>query len=248
MRAMIFAAGLGTRLHPLTLTKPKALVEVAGKTLLQRSVELLKLHGIDEIVVNVHHFSQLVRDYLTAQNNFGINIHISDESDLLLDTGGGLKKASRYFEGDEPLLVLNSDVVSNINLSTMIEHHKKTGALSTLAVRKRESNRNFLFNPSLELCGWQNVKEHKEILSRVGESLHPLAFSGIQVVSPQLFSYFPQDAVFSLVQLYLEAAKNEKIVGFQHDTDYWFDAGSIRKIEQIERFFQPNMGTAFAKE
>lgn len=235
---MIFAAGMGTRLLPLTLTKPKVLVEVAGKTLLQRSIELLVLHGINEIVVNVHHFSHLVEEYLAVNNNFGVAIHISNESELLLDTGGGLKKASHFFIGNEPFVVINSDVVSNINLATMLEYHNKTRAIATLAVRKRESNRNFLFNPNLELCGWQNVKEKKEILVQIGGQLSPMAFSGIQIASPQLFSYFPQEPVFSLVQLYLEAAKQEKIMGYPHDGDYWFDAGSIEKLQTVEQFLQ----------
>jgi len=237
MQAMIFAAGIGTRLLPLTLTKPKALVEVAGKTLLQRSIEHLVLHGINEVVVNVHHFSHLVKEYLEANKNFGITIHISDESDLLLDTGGGLKKASRFFTSNEPFVAINSDVVSNINITEMVAIHNKSNALATLAVRKRESNRNFLFNPNFELCGWQNVKEKKEILLQTGGLLNPLAFSGIQIVSPQLFSYFPPESVFSLVQLYLEAAKKEKILGYPHNADFWFDAGSIDKINQIEQFF-----------
>jgi len=243
MRAMIFAAGLGTRLLPLTLTKPKALVEVAGKTLLQRSIELLVLHGINEIVVNIHHFSHLVKEYLAANNNFGITIHLSDESELLLDTGGGLKKAGHFFKGNEPFVVINSDVVSNINLAAMMENHNKTGAIATLAVRKRKSNRNFLFNPNLELGGWQNVKENKEILIQAGAQMSPMAFSGIQIISPRLFSYFPMEPVFSLVQLYLEAAKHERIMGYPHDADYWFDAGSIEKLEKIERFLQNDNGS-----
>jgi len=246
MRAMLFAAGLGTRLHPLTLTKPKALVEVAGKTLLQRSIELLVLHGITEIVINVHHFSNLIQTYLAAHHNFGIAIHVSDETDLLLDTGGGLKKASNFFKGDEPIVVLNSDIVCNSNLTEIIQFHIKNRALATLAVRKRESNRNFLFNSSHELCGWQNVKEQKEILCKQGELLYPLAFSGIQIISPRLFSYFPDEPIFSLVQLYLEAANTEKILGFQHDNEYWFDAGSLSKIEKIELFFKNNAEQSFS--
>lgn len=237
MKAMLFAAGLGTRLSPLTEHKPKALIEVAGKTLLQRNVDLLASQGVNQIIINVHHFSNHVIDFVKKLQTPQLSIHISDETDRLLDTGGGLKKASPFFDDGQPFVIMNTDVVTNFNLYSMVELHHESEAMATLAVRNRDSGRNFLFNNQQLLCGWQDVKKGTQRLVRDDIPLVPLAFSGIQVISPAIFSYFPKEDIFSLVDLYLEAARHERIVAYIHDADFWFDAGSIEKIAVIEKFF-----------
>ena len=156
MKAMIFAAGLGTRLKPLTDNKPKALVEVGGKTMLELVILKLKEAGFNEIVINIHHFGQQIIDYLKANNNFGLTIHISDERDYLLDTGGGIKKATPFLMGNEPFLVHNVDIFSNVDLRQLYENHLKSGATATLLVSQRKTARHLLFNKENKLCGWHN--------------------------------------------------------------------------------------------
>jgi NDP-sugar pyrophosphorylase family protein len=238
MKAMIFSAGVGSRLKPLTNSLPKALVEVGGKTLLQRAVESLLHYGINEMVVNVHHFSHLIKDYLTTNNNFGASIHISDETDCLLDTGGGLIKARSFFKPDDTILALNVDVVSNIDYLKMYNYHRKNNALATLAVRNRQSGRYFLFDQELLLSGWKNARTNQKVMMCEKEELTALAFSGIQILSPGFFDYAPQKDVFGLVEWYLDAAKSNRIKAYVHDTDYWFDAGTVEKINSIEKFLE----------
>lgn len=233
---MLFAAGLGTRLHPLTVSKPKALVEVAGQTLLDRNLNLLALHGIHQVIVNVHHFPEQIIEHLRNSKNPQLEWVVSDESDVLLDTGGGLKKARPFFDDFQPFLVMNADIVTNINIKAMVDKHVESGAIATLAVRQRESSRAFLFNKKNQLCGWQDTKKEKIRMSRMENNLQPLAFSGIQVLSPSIFSHFPDIPIFSLVDLYLEAAKKENIIAYSHDSDFWFDAGSVEKVKEIEHF------------
>ena len=182
MKAMIFAAGLGTRLKPLTDNKPKALVEVGGKTMLELVILKLKEAGFNEIVINIHHFGQQIIDYLKANNNFGLTIHISDERDYLLDTGGGIKKATPFLMGKEPFLVHNVDIFSNVDLRQLYENHLKSGATATLLVSQRKTARYLLFNKENKLCGWHNndypyfdPKQYQEY-----------AFGGIHVISPKL--------------------------------------------------------------
>jgi NDP-sugar pyrophosphorylase family protein len=157
MKAMIFAAGLGTRLLNETSNKPKALVEVGGKTLLQHTIEKLKNEGVTEIVVNVHHFSEKIKTFLN-ENDFGIKIHISDETEKLLDTGGGLKKATAFFTGNEPVIIHNVDIINNLSLKKTAEFHKKSGALATVVVRKRQTQRYLKFDADNRLVGWINKK------------------------------------------------------------------------------------------
>jgi len=238
MKAMIFAAGLGTRLKPLTDFKPKALVEVNGITLLEHAIMKLQHFGINEIIINVHHFSNQIIDFLKRKNNFGIHIEISDESDQLLDTGGGLKKASWFFKDNNPLLVYNVDVISDIDLDCMLRSHVQSGALATLAVRQRETSRYFLFNDDMNLCGWKNKKTNEQIISRNSSgNLIPLAFSGIHVVSPQLFKLMNENGKFSITEVYTRLSTYHDIKGFQHDTDFWIDLGKPESIEEAERSF-----------
>ncbi len=238
---MLFAAGLGTRLFPLTEHKPKALVDIAGKTLLQRNIDLLVSQGINHIIINVHHHSEQIITYVKKLNLPGVEFHISDESEMLLDTGGGLKKASHFFKDEASFLVMNADVVTNINIKELMLVHQKSGAVATLAVRNRTTGRSFLFNNQQLLCGWQDIKKGALRKVRPDTPLHPLAFSGIQLVSPSIFNYFPDKDIFSLVDLYLESARIENIFAYVHDTDYWFDAGSIEKIGEIEEFLKNNI-------
>lgn len=236
MKAMIFAAGLGTRLFPLTEDKPKALIEVGGKTLLQRAIESIMPLNPEEIIINVHHFASLIKAYLEINQNFGAPIYISDESDSLLDTGGGLAQVKSRLLNTDYILAVNVDVVTNMDYQGMISWHQQHNALATLAVRNRKSSRYFLFDEQNCLSGWKNVKSSQQIVVCERYDLKSLAFSGMQVISPQLFNYAPQKDVFGMVEWYLDAADTNSIFGFTHDSDYWFDAGSIEKINSIEKF------------
>lgn len=238
MKTLILAAGLGTRLKPLTEDKPKALVEINGKTLLQLTIERLKAQGIRDIIINVHHFAQEIIDYIKENKRFGINIAISDEKNLLLDTGGGIKNASWFFDNDEPFLVHNVDIISNIDLNYFYKAHNYSKVLISLAVRKRESSRYLLFDKNEILCGWKNGKTGEQIITRDNDGdLIPLAYSGIQIMSPAIFSYMPDENVFSVIDLYLNLAPNYLIKSYRHDNTTWFDVGKKENLDNAERFF-----------
>lgn len=225
-KAMILAAGLGTRLRPITDTIPKALVKVDGHTLLEGAIRHLADYGVKEIIINVHHFADQVLRYLDQNKNFGLNITISDEKDQLLDTGGGLKKTSWFFAGREPFFVRNVDIISDLDLNSMMEYHLQSYALATLAVRKRETSRYFIFNPDYRLCGWTNQKTGEKILSSESSgNFEMLAFSGIQVVSPEIFTLISEEGKFSLTTLYLRLAKDHLIKGFLDKGSVWRDVG-----------------------
>lgn len=235
---MIFAAGLGTRLYPLTKDKPKALVEFRRKTLLENCINYLKQFGVNELVINVHHFADELCSYLKVKNNFGLLISISDERDFLLDTGGGLKKASHYFTPDEDFLVCNVDVVTDLNLSGLIHQHKKEQALATLAVRNRKTSRYLLFNPKKELAGWTNIKTGEVKMSRPNEKkIMPLAFSGIHVINSTIFNLMKEEGKFSIIDLYLRLAATHNIMAFDHTEGFWFDLGKPENIEEADRLF-----------
>jgi NDP-sugar pyrophosphorylase family protein len=238
MRAMIFAAGLGTRLNNETSGKPKALVDIGGKTLLQRAIEKLKKEGVSEIVINVHHFSNLVISFL-RKIDFGIKIHISDESEKLLDTGGGLKKASVFFAGDEPILIYNVDIISNLNLKLLLKDHLNTEALVTLAVRNRETQRYFKFDQNKQLVGWINKKTGESKISRPEnfENSIEMAYSGIHIVQPEIFSLMPETDRFSITDFYLELAKTYSIKGFFDDSDLWMDVGKPEQLVEARRLY-----------
>ncbi|MCF8297025.1 MAG: nucleotidyltransferase family protein [Saprospiraceae bacterium] len=236
MKAMIFAAGLGTRLQPITNNIPKALVELKGTPLLEIVIKKLISFGFDEIIVNVHHFADLVTDFLKTKNNFGIKIEISYEQDLLLDTGGGLKKASWFFNDSKPFLVYNVDVLSDIDLQDFYNFHIQSKSLATLAVRNRETSRYLLFNKENILCGWKNIKTGEIILARSNEkNLTPIAFSGIQIIDPKIFKFINQDGKFSIINSYLELAKKHKISAYNHDDTIWMDLGKIENLIEAEK-------------
>jgi NDP-sugar pyrophosphorylase family protein len=229
MKAMILAAGLGTRLRPLTDDRPKALVEVGGRTLLETTLERLRASDVCEVIINVHHFADKVLDYLRANKNFGMRIEISRE-ETLLDTGGGLKKAAYFFLEnpgglDTPFILHNVDVISTIDLRRMLQYHAENRALATLAVQDRETSRYLLFDERLQLCGRRSAPENNEIV-RPSQNLLPLAFSGIHVISPRLLNMITEDGAFSIITSYLRlTAQRENIQGFRADQYAWRDLG-----------------------
>lgn len=237
MKAMIFSAGLGTRLQPLTNDKPKALIEVKGEPMLGLLIKRLINNGFNEIIVNVHHFATQIIEFLRKNNNFGIHISISDETNLLLDTGGGLKNAEWFFNDRKPFLLHNVDIFSDMDLLKIFESHLNTGSLVTLAVRKRESGRFFLFDNEMSLCGWENRKTQEKRISRLGEGeLKPYAFSGIQIINPLIFRNIKEEGVFSIVDLYLRLASEHKIQGYLENESVWIDMGKKQGIKEAELF------------
>lgn len=235
---MIFAAGLGTRLKEETHNKPKALVEVGGKPLLQHAIEKLKTEGFTEIVVNVHHFSKMVIEFVNS-NDFGLPVHISDETDKLLDTGGGLKKAAPFLEGDKPILIYNVDILGNLDLQKPIEDHLQSGALATLVVRHRQTQRYFKFDKQKRLVGWINKKtgEKKIAIPENFENATEMAFSGIHVISPEIFKLMPDVDRFSITHFYLEQAKSHFISGYFDDSGIWMDVGKTEELEKARSLF-----------
>jgi len=239
MRAMVLAAGLGTRLRPLTNDRPKALVELGGRTLLELTLTRLASFGVREVIINVHHFADLVIQYLQANGNFGLQVEISRE-ELLLDTGGGLKKASWFFlqdpnRLDEPFLLHNVDVISTIDFQRLINFHNENRALATLAVQERESSRYLLFDEQNELCGRRIGRDQEPELVRSTPNLQALAFSGIHLISPRLLTNITEEGVFSIIATYLRlAGQGEKILAFRADEYYWRDLGKVDDLRQAE--------------
>jgi len=239
MKAMLFAAGLGTRLRPLTNDRPKALLEVNGLSLLEIALRKLIANGCDHAVINVHHFAELIIEFLKRKDNFGIKISISDERSMLLETGGGLKKAKRYFK-DAPFVIYNTDIITNLNIHDLYNVHLKSNAIATLAVRNRDTSRYLLFDKkNYHLKGWTNKKtnEYKWSLPSEGDEI-PFAFSGIQVVNPEIFKYMPRKKVFSTIELYLKAAKESMIKAYPHDEDIWIDAGKPNDLEAAKKILK----------
>jgi NDP-sugar pyrophosphorylase family protein len=238
MKAMIFAAGKGTRLQPLTNHLPKALVKINNIPLLEILINKLKHNGFDDIIINIHHFAEQITDFLYKNSNFGINIAISDESSLLLDTGGGLKKASWFFNDNKPFLVHNVDILSDIDLLQLYNFHIQSQSLATLAVMQRNTSRYFLFDKNNKLCGWQNLKNNTIITcNETKQELIPLAFSGIHVISPSIFPLMKEEAVFSITNEYIRLAEEFKISAFNHADSHWIDLGTIENISRAERNF-----------
>jgi mannose-1-phosphate guanylyltransferase len=237
MKAMILAAGLGTRLRPLTNDRPKALVEVGGRTLLEITLRRLASFGIRDVIINVHHFTDMVVEYLRKNNNFSMRIEISRE-DVLLDTGGGLKKAAWFFlenATDEPFLLHNVDVISTIDLQRMLQFHKERAALATLAVQNRETSRYLLFDEKSELCGRQAGPDATAEMVRAASQLNALAFSGIHVISPRILGRMSEGGVFSIISSYLRLAGcGEKIAAFRADEYHWRDLGKPENVAQAE--------------
>jgi NDP-sugar pyrophosphorylase family protein len=245
MKAMILAAGLGTRLRPLTEDRPKALVEVAGHTLLEITLRRLGEVGIREVIVNVHHFADMVAEYLRKNGNFGMRIELSRE-EVLLDTGGGLKKAAWFFLEDsghapghapsheeDPFLLHNVDVISTIDLGRMVKFHRENQALATLAVQDRETSRHLLFDGQGQLCGRQAGREQAPEIVRPSRQVQALAFSGVHVISGRFLPMITEQGVFSIIRSYLRlAGQGEKILAFRADKYYWRDLGRPEDLAQ----------------
>lgn len=241
MKAMIFAAGLGTRLRPLTNDRPKALVEVNGMSLLEIQLRRLKAFGIDQVVVNIHHFAELMEQRIEElQKRLGLDIVVSDERGLLLETGGGLQKAEPLLAGDEPTLVVNVDVVTNIDFKNLLDRFHSSNALALLALRQRPTSRYLVWDQGLRLKGWvhQGTGEVKGLLSSQEEIEEKgwlkLAFSGIHLISPELFPLIKQTGKFSIIDTYLDLVDTGRIQGYQHDNDIWLDVGKPETLKQAK--------------
>lgn len=237
MKAMLFAAGRGTRLAPLTDRHPKCLVKAGSKTLLEHNILKLKAAGVDTIVINVHHFAEQLIEFINSKD-FGLTIHISEEKDLL-GQGGGLLYASQYFLGEEAFIVSNSDIYTDLDLGLLVAAHKTSQRMATLAVARRETSRYLSFDENLDLCGWENRKTGEKI-SWSSRSCEKLAFNGLQVVSPRIFDFMKDlGSSFSTISVYLKAAEaGEKIKAYPMDQSYWIDIGTVEKLEELRQYLQ----------
>lgn len=238
MKSMIFAAGMGTRLKPLTDTMPKALVPVGGKPLLEHIILKLKRAGSDQIIINVHHFGNQIRAFLAQNNNFGIRIEISDEMDALLDTGGGIRKAAWFFEDDKPFLVHNVDILSNVDIADLYAQHIANQSLATLVVSKRDTFRYLLFDSENKLHGWINEKtgETKPYAGMEIAGFQKLAFAGIQVLSHQVFNLMPTDGKFPIMDFYLSHAHSQTIKSYVPMDFQMMDVGKLDVLNDAEEF------------
>ena len=241
MKAMIFAAGLGTRLKPLTDHMPKALVPVAGRPMLEHVILKLKAAGFNELVINIHHFGEQILDFLRANQNFGLTIHISDERDCLLDTGGGIRKAEPFFRGNEPFLIHNVDILSDTDLKALYEYHRQSGNDATLLASRRKTIRYLLFDDEKRLCGWINkdtLQTKPEGFAYNPEHHREYAFSGIHVISPSLFHYMDErwTGKFSIMDFYLQTCREARIGGRLPNTLRLIDIGKPKTLTQAEKF------------
>jgi len=239
MKAMIFAAGLGTRMGEITQTVPKALVEINGKSVLRLAVEKCTSHGFDDIIVNVHHFADLVEDEIRRLNKMGFRITVSDERELLLENGGGLYKARGFFDR-QPFLLYNVDIISDLDLSALYVTHLANKGLATLAVRHRPGNRFYLIDNKGLIRGWRNVSTGEQILAgKVDTELTEIAFSSMHIMEPEIFNYM-QEGIYTFTTLYLELAEKHKIYTFKHDDGYWKDIGTPESLEEARKLLSGN--------
>ncbi len=237
MKAMIFAAGLGTRFKPWTDTHPKALAIVNGKSLLQRNIEYLQQFDIRDVIVNVHHFADQIKKVINENYGWGSNIIISDESDELLDTGGGLMKAKDFLK-DAPFLTINSDILTDLDIFQFEDFHQRSDALISLAVTNRETNRNLLFDANDRLCGWRNITTKEEKIAIDMHPLHEMAYSCVAIFQPEVFDIIRQQGKFSLTETYLDLADGNMILGYDHSGDDFVDVGKPQSVERAEMVFK----------
>lgn len=238
-KAFIPAAGLGTRLGKLSESKPKALVKVAGVPMLELTIERLKKVGFRKFIVNVHHFGDELIDFIKQRDYFGVDLQISDERSELLDTGGAIQKAASLFGGDEPVLVHNVDVISEIDFHQLLESHQKQDALVSLCVRKRKSGRALLFDAKMLLKGWANLEKNEfKWVDYPLEKYHPFAFNGIYLFNPGFEKKLPFRGKFSIIDALLTMAKTENIIGFEDHSPFWFDLGTPEKIKVAEAYLK----------
>jgi NDP-sugar pyrophosphorylase family protein len=235
--AMIFAAGLGTRLKPWTDNHPKALAPVNGKSLLQRNIEYLQHHGINDVVVNVHHFHDQIIRVLEENNGWGSSFQISNETNELLETGGGLYHARDFFSGYDQVITLNSDILTDLDLRSLVASHKDSSALATLAVMKRSSSRYLLFSDKMRLCGWRDRKTGEEIMKVHGTETEEFAFSGVTVFDKDIFLEIRQGGKFSLRDVFLDLCDSKLITGYDHTGDLFIDVGKPGSCEEAEKYF-----------
>jgi len=236
MKAMIFAAGLGTRLKPITDNIPKALVEIDGVPMLELVIKRLIRYGFNEIIINVHYFAEKVIAFLKEKNNFNIQIEISNETDLLLDTGGGLKKAGWFFNDGQPFLLHNVDILSSLDLGKIYQHHVLTDALATLSVQDRESSRKLRFTKEEVLCAWINKKTGEEKIARKENYHFEFAFNGIHIINPKIFSLIKENGVFSIIDLYLRLASKYDINFFYDKNARFLDIGTPAQLAKAIDF------------
>jgi len=236
MKAMIFAAGLGTRFKPWTDKHPKALAVVNGKSLLQRNVEYLQQYGIKDVVVNIHHFANQIVDAIEKAAGWGSNVIISDESDEVLETGGGLLKAKNLLQG-ESFLTLNVDILTDVNLKSFISYHQQQGADITLGVANRTTSRYLLFNEDNRLCGWRNISTGAERISLHADNYIQKAYSGLALFEPTIFDAVKQTGKFSLIDVYLSLASTHKIIGYDHSESRVLDVGKPESVALAESMF-----------
>ncbi len=240
MKAMIFAAGLGSRLKPITDSKPKALVTVSGKTLLQHTIEKLKTNGVDEIIINLHHFPDQIINFIKANNYFDIRIEFSDERDKLLDTGGAVKKAEWFFDDNQPFLIHNVDIFSDINLNKLFMHHIESGSEATLVCSKRETTRYLLFDKEYHLTGWinKNTGDTKSPFTNYNPSeFNELAFSGIHVLQPSVFKYMKKwPEKFSIIDFYISVCNDISISAYAPADQRTIDVGKPEALKEAEEF------------
>lgn len=241
MKAMIFAAGMGTRLGSLTQKTPKALVEICGKPMLLHVAEKLMAAGVTQIVVNVHHHAGKMKAFIRSLHYPGVQFHISDETDNLLDTGGGLLHAASLLQGDQPVILHNTDVLSDVDLLQMLDIHKSEKALATLAVSRRNTSRYFLWHQN-RLVGWENTATGERILTQQApaEKIDQMAFSGIHILDPRIFDLITESGVFPINTAYLRLAKEQNILAFEHDPRFWADVGSPEKLQKAEQMVMNN--------
>jgi len=237
MKAMIFSAGLGTRFKPWTEKHPKALALVNGKTLLQHNIEYLQKHGITDVIVNVHHFADQVRNAIKENNGWGSKIQVSDEQDLLLDTGGGLLKAKELFTPGERFLTCNVDILTDLNIYDLLAFHEQQRPLVSFGVTKRKTSRYLLFDEMNQLCGWRNTKTGEEIIARGNDVLIQKAYSCVVVFEYDIFNHINLSGKFSLIDQYLQLAGKHAILGFDHDGGRWVDVGRTESVPVAESMF-----------
>lgn len=237
MKAMIFSAGLGTRFKPWTDKHPKALALVNGKSLLQRNVEYLQQYGIKDVIVNVHHFARQVVDAIQKNNGWGSNIIVSDETDVVLETGGGLLKAKHLFNPGEKFITCNVDILTDLNIEQLLVFHEKHKPLVSFGVTGRKTSRYLLFDEKDRLCGWRNIKTGEEKIRRPGDVLIQKAYSCVVVFEYDIFGLIPFTGKFSLMDVYLALAKDHLILGYDHSGDRLVDVGKPESVETAEKLF-----------
>ena len=240
---MILAAGKGSRMLPLTRNKPKALIEVQGVSLLEHTIRYLKYYGVGEIIINIHHLGEQIIDFIKKNNAFGLRIEFSDERDELLDTGGGLLKASWFFDDGRPFIVTSSDVITDLNLYEMYSFHSRISPMATLAVKQRKSSRDFLFDRDYRLCGWHNNLSGESRIVRQVQDQVKTAFSTIHIVDPVIFNHITEQGRFSIIDVYLRLAASQTIMGYAHDRSFWFECGRIENLDKLNH--EPEIQTIY---